>query len=157
VGKGKLTDLTALNVYDLKVRLLPSWIALRKRAKTLKPAAVQRTFNDQLDTARGVLLNRAATVDAVNIQVGVLDGMPVAIDRELQTVLAAQVTKLREEVERDLRPQAQTIAAAMKTIETTTAPPDLPAALDRIDELQRQYYIFCATELTRRITSFPPT
>ena len=157
VAKGKLTDLAALDVYDLKVRLVPSWIALRKRVKTLKPASVQSKFSDDLDSASVVLLNRAATSDDVNAQVKALDGMPVAIDRELLTALSAQVTKLRQEVERDARPQAQAIAAEMKKIETPAALRDLPAALARIDELQRQYYLFCATELSQRMPSDPPT
>jgi hypothetical protein len=104
-----------------------------------------------------MLLNRAATSDNVNAQVAVLDGMPATIDRELANALAAQVRKLREEVERDPRAEAQTIAAALRGIETSMPVRDLPAVLERIDGLQRQYYVFCATELSRRMTSDPPT
>jgi hypothetical protein len=157
VAKGKLTDLAALDIYDLKVRLVPLWISLRKRVKTLKPASVQSEFSAELDSARVVLINRAATNDDVNTQVKALDGMPVAMDSELLTALSAQVTKLRAEVERDARPEARAIAAEMKKVGTPATLSDLPAALARIDELQRQYYIFCATELSQRLPSDPPT
>lgn len=157
LAKGELTDLAALDVFDLRVGLLPSWITLRKRVQALKPATVQRKFSDDLDSVRIVLTNRAATSDDINAQVKVLDGMPVAIDRELLTALSAQVTKLRDEVKRDSRAQAQVIAAEMTKIESPAALRDLPAALARIDQLQRQYYLFCATELMKRMPSIPPT
>jgi hypothetical protein len=156
VAKGKLTDLTALDVYDEKVRLLGSWIALRKRVKTLKPPSVQKTFRGQLEDASAVLLDTAATSDHVKAQSGVLVAMPGKIDQALEAALTEQIKAFRQIVDRDSRGKAQAIAAELKQIEATT-PRDLPAALVAIDDLQRRYYLFCLTELNNRIQGQAPT
>jgi hypothetical protein len=73
VNDGKLSDLTVLDVYDLKLTLLPTWIALRKQVSTLSLASVRTQFEAKLAAARGVLMDRSADARKVNAQIAALD------------------------------------------------------------------------------------
>jgi hypothetical protein len=156
VREGTLSNLKSLDVYDRKVRLLPAWILARKSIANLRPASLKGQFAGQLDAARKVLLDRAATTDDVDEQISSLDGLPAEIDTAVRAELTKQAGDLKKQLDADGRPEAQAIAADVGKIQSALAKGDLAAAADELDALQRKYYLFLGADLSARLTPHPP-
>lgn len=156
VKAGTLSDLESFDVYDGKVRLLRAWILARKAIATLRPASLQGQFAGQLDAARKVLLDRAATTADVDKQISALDGLPAEIDTAARTELTRQAGDLKKQLDADGRPEAQAIAGDVGKIQSALPNGDLSAAVDALDALQRKYYVFLGGDLSGRLTPSPP-
>jgi hypothetical protein len=143
---------TELDVFELIVPALGSWIQLHKQVLEVRPREAREELMPTLVDAEAVFKNPNPDATKVQSAISDLNALPQKIRTKIREKLQKQVDDLAANLAQDVHTGVREIAAFLEASSEKLAHDDIEEAIRLVEEARLRYAIILADELIKRVS-----